>query len=305
MKRLIVLLLTLMLAGCSSIKLTNEAKNGVSLTAGAEFDPATLVDVKEGTEVSYELAGNKYIITSGEETKEVPITYELTEIDGTLPVDLSIFYSDSTKLAKASYVFNEDETVMTVTDENGSFDVPVHVNYPSYTIADNIEIDTYVGYDINDFVTADEGVEITSTIDEENSTLNITLAKNNWTVNETREATLTNSSPYPIAYSSLYMYNGLRFDAPNQYYVFLSDNTAFGFHTDMDDKWACTYDANMMHCDHMGDSSYYFEGDYFYNNVNELNRGATKNVPGSYFLYEKVTDIDFIEDMISKPYQWN
>ena len=137
MKKLIILLLTLVLVGCSSatLKLTSEAKNGVSLTAGAEFDPATLVDVKEGTEVNYELNGNKYIITSGEEVEEVPITYELMEIDGTLPVDLSVFYSDSDKLAKATYVFNEDETVMTVTDENGSFDVPIHVNYPSILLS--------------------------------------------------------------------------------------------------------------------------------------------------------------------------
>lgn len=291
MKKLIILLLVLILVGCSSstLKLTNEAKNGITLTAGSNFDPTTLIEAKEGTEVNYELAGNKYIITSGEDVKEVPITYELMEIDGTLPVDLSIFYSDSAKLAKATYVFNDDETVMTVTDENGSFDVPVHVNYPTYTIADNIEIDTYIGYDINDFVTADEDVEITSELDEENSTLNITLTKNYWTVNETREVTLTNSSPYPITYRSMYMYNGLRFDGTEQTYTFI-DETHILAHSDYDGSdWSITVENDTLIDDEDGyKRSFYIEGDYLYDYVDGLNRGAQKNVPGSYYLFQRV-----------------
>lgn len=287
MKRLIILLLTLILAGCSSatLKLTSEAKNGVSLTAGAEFDPATLVDVKEGTEVNYELDGNKYIITAGEEVEEVPITYELMEIDGTLPVDLSVFYSDSTKLAKASYIFNEDETIMTVTDENGSFDVPIHVNYPTYTITDNIEIDKYIGYDINDFVTADEGVEITSTIDEENSILNITLTKNNWTVNETREATLTNSSPYPMKFETLYMYSGgIKFDSPGEYITILSDSEAVGEFLPTGERWDIkisgnTFSDNLL--ERNGNRSFRIEGDYLYDWLDY-------NGPGTYVLRKRV-----------------
>lgn len=287
MKKLIILLLTLVLVGCSSatLKLTSEAKNGVSLTAGAEFDPATLVDVKEGTEVNYELNGNKYIITSGEEVEEVPITYELMEIDGTLPVDLSVFYSDSDKLAKATYVFNEDETVMTVTDENGSFDVPIHVNYPSYTIVDNIEIDTYVGYDINDFVTADEGVEITSTLDEENSTLNITLIKNNWIVNETKEATLTNSSPYPMKFESVYMYSGgIKFDAPGEYLTILSDTEAIGEYPPTGERWNIKVSGNTFSDNadgRDGNRSFRIEGDYLYDWLDY-------NGPGTYVLYKRV-----------------
>lgn len=287
MKKLIILLLTLVLVGCSSttLKLTSEAKNGISLTAGAEFDPATLVDAKEGAEVNYELAGNKYIITAGEEVEEIPVTYELMEIDGTLPVDLSVFYSDSAKLAKATYVFNEDETIMTVTDENGSFDVPIHVNYPAYTIADDIEIDTYVGYDINDFVTADEDIEITSTIDEENSTLNITLTKNNWTVNETKEVTLTNSSPYPMKFETLYMYSGgIKFDSPGEYLTILSDTEAIGEYPPTGERWNIKVSGNTFSDNEDGRDgtrSFRIEGDYLYDWLDY-------NGPGTYVLRKRV-----------------
>lgn len=289
MKKLIILLLTLVLVGCSSatLKLTSEAKNGVSLTAGAEFDPATLVDAKEGTEINYELAGNKYIITSGDKKEEVPVTYELMEIDGTLPVDLSVFYSDSAKLAKATYVFNDDETVMTVTDENGSFNVPIHVNYPTYTIADNIEIDTYIGYDINDFVTADEGVEIASELDEENSSLNITLSKNNWSVNETKEVTLTSSSPYPMTFVSRYGWNGVMLPFDGIYkFTFNSetDIVTWSAYTGIfnsrieDDIIITDYEACKFKID--GDKMYYC--------IDGLGRGPERNVPGSYYYLERV-----------------
>lgn len=291
MKKLIILLLTLALFGCSSttLKLTKEAKNGISLTAGAEFDPSTLVEVKEGADVNYELAGDKYVITSGEEIQEVPVTYELMEVDGTLPVDLSKFYSDSSKLAKVSYVFNEDETVMTVTDENGepySFDVPVHVYYPSYTIADNIEIDTYVGYDINDFVTVDEDVAVTAELDEENSVLNITLTKNNWSVNESKEVVLTNSNPYPMKFSSLYMYSGgIEFPAKGQYITILSDTNAEGYFAPTGEKWDVAVSGNTFDDSKTttGGSkrSFRIDGDYLYDHLDY-------NGPGTYFLYKRV-----------------
>lgn len=292
MKKLITLLLALALFGCSSttLKLTNDAKNGVSLTAGVEFDPSTLVEVKEGTEVNYELAGNKYVITTGEEIEEVPVTYELMEIDGTLPVDLSKFYSDSSKLAKVSYVFNEDETVMTVTDENGepfSFDVPIHVYYPSYIIADNIEIDTYVGYNINDFVTADEGVEITSTLDEENSVLNITLTKNDWSVNESKEVILSSSSPYPMKFVSRYAWNGTELPFDGKYKFTFNSPTDVEAWSAYIGNFDVTVDGDVM-TDEYEACKFKIEGDKMYYCIGGLGRGVERDVPGSYYYLERV-----------------
>lgn len=211
MKKIIAMMtVALLMTACSSKLMT--LKEGVSKETTVTFSslPSSeeLVTVDEETTVSEELAGDKYIITAvkGEKTEmlELPVTFETVDIDGTLPVDLSQFYSNPDKLAKISYVLNEDETVMTVTDENSeephSFDVPVNVIYPSYTIEGNITIDTYTGYDINDFVTADEGVEIASTLDEENSTLNITLSKNNWTETFNKEVTIIDTNPFPLYY---------------------------------------------------------------------------------------------------------
>lgn len=208
-KILTFLLITLLLTGCKMMKLNDGVTEDTPVSFTNLPDAKELVTVDEETTTSEELAGDKYIITAvkGEKTEvlELPVTFEAVDIDGTLPVDLSQFYSNSDKLAKISYVFNDDETVMTITDENGeepySFDVPVNVIYPSYTIANDITIDTYIGYEISDFVTAEEGVEISHKLDSETSVLNITLSKNDWLVNENVPVTLTSSEPqYPIKY---------------------------------------------------------------------------------------------------------
>lgn len=208
-KILTFLLIALLLTGCKMMKLNDGVTEDTPVSFTNLPDAKELVTVDEETTISEELAGDKYIITAvkGEKTEvlELPVTFEAVDIDGTLPVDLSQFYSNPDKLAKLSYEFNEDETVMTITDENGeepySFDVPVNVIYPSYTIADDITIDTYIGYEISDFVTTEEGVEISHKLDSETSVLNITLSKNDWLVNENVPVTLTSSEPqYPIKY---------------------------------------------------------------------------------------------------------
>lgn len=223
-KILLITISILLLAGCST-KLSS-VKEGVeeniTLLAGNIPEASELVEVKEGVELSEELAGNKLIVVATKddkaETTEFNIEYETVNLDGTAKVDLSQFYTDPAKLSKVSYSFNDDETIMTVTDENGeeanTFDVPVSVSYPSYTVAEDITIDTYVGYDINDFVTADEGVEVTSKLNE--NILTITLSKGIWSETLEKEVTLEDSSPmtihklakthgYPIVYSG----NGL------------------------------------------------------------------------------------------------
>ena len=208
-KILTFLLITLLLTGCKMMKLNDGVTEDTPVSFTNLPDAKELVTVDEETTTSEALAGDKYIVTAvrGEKTEvlEFPVTFEAVDIDGTLPVDLSQFYSNSDKLAKISYVFNDDETVMTITDENGeephSFDVPVNVIYPSYTIENDITIDTYTGYEISDFVTAEEGVEVTSVLNEDSSTLSITLSKNEWEVTENVAVTLSSSEPqYPIKY---------------------------------------------------------------------------------------------------------
>lgn len=210
-KILLILITTILMMGCTSKLITlNEGVNkDTPITFGSIPSTEELVTADEETVITEELMGDRYIITAtkGEkvETQEFAVEFETIDVDGTLPVDMNQFYSNPERLAKVSYIFSEDETTMTVTDENGeephSFDVPVNVIYPSYTIAENITIDTYTGYEITDFVTTEEGVEISHELDSENSVLNITLSKNDWSVNESVPVTLTSSEPqYPIKY---------------------------------------------------------------------------------------------------------
>lgn len=149
MKKLsIILLMVLMLTGCAS-KLM-KFKEGITEETTVELSdlPAweELVDIEEGTVLNVELLGDKYIIKAAKDERteimEFPVEFETVTIDGTLQADMSVFYSDPAKLSKVSYAYNEDETIMTITDENGdepySFDVSVKVQYPSYSIADDI-----------------------------------------------------------------------------------------------------------------------------------------------------------------------
>lgn len=259
MKKIIAIIsIALLMTACSS-KLMS-LKEGVSKETTVTFSslpsPEELVTVDEETTISEELVGDKYIITAikGEKTEvlEFPVTFEAVDIDGTLPVDLSQFYSNPDKLAKISYVFNEDETMMTITDENGeephSFDVPVNVIYPSYTIADDITIDTYTGYDINDFVTADEGVEVTSELNE--NILTITLSKGIWVETLEKEVTLEDSSPmtihklakthgYPIVYKSNILQLTLTFNDSSSVTVYQTENKGYVNGT-------VTYDENSI-----------------------------------------------------------
>ena len=209
-KLLLILITTILMVGCTSklITLNEGVSKDTPITFGSIPSTEELVSADEETVITEELAGDKYIITATKgdkvETQEFTVDFETIDIDGTLPVDMNQFYSNPDKLAKVSYLISADETTMTVTDENGeephSFDVPVNVIYPEYTIAENITIDTYVGYDINEFVTAEEGVEVVSELDEENSLLNITLSKNDWINNVKKEVTIINSNPYPLNY---------------------------------------------------------------------------------------------------------
>ena len=298
MKKIIVIItIALFMTACSSKLMT--LKEGVSKETTVTFSSLPsleeLVTVDEETTTSEELAGDKYIITAvkGEKTEvlELPVTFEAVDIDGTLPVDLSQFYSNPDKLAKISYVFNEDETVMTITDENGeephSFDVLVNVIYPSYTIADDITIDTYTGYDVNNFVTADEGVEITSTLDEENSALNITLSKNSWSVNETKEVTLTNSSPYPMTFVSVSAYNGTWDPFEGVYKFKFNSPTDVEAWSSYIGNYNVTVNGDVM-TDEWEACKFKIDGDKMYYCIDGLGRGPERNVPGSYYYLERV-----------------
>lgn len=294
MKKLLLILLTaLLLTGCKVMKLNDGVTKDTPVSFASIPSAEELVTVDEETTLSEELAGDKYIITAtkGEkvETMEFPVTFDTIDVDGTLPVDLAQFYSNKDKLANLTYTFNDEETIMTITDNNNeephTFDVPVNVIYPTYSVAEDITIDTYVGYDINEFVSTEEGVEVTSVLDEENSTLSITLSKNDWSVNETVPVTLTSSEPqYPLNYKMLgitspdgvYHPNDrqcwIRFDSATsgQIGCVLNDYTA-NFVSDPDTS-ILKYGVETV-------LKYWFEDEYFYfTKLNDSRYGTAKYI---------------------------
>ena len=275
-KLLLILLLVFLATGCTSklMTLNDGVSNETPVTFGALPATEELVTADEETVITEELMGDRYIITAtkGEkvETQEFTVDFETIDIDGTLPVDMNQFYSNPERLAKVSYVFSEDETTMTVTDENGeephSFDVPVNVIYPEYTIANDITIDTYIGYEITDFVTVEEGVEISHELDSENSVLNITLSKNDWSVNESVPVTLTSSEPqYPIKYLAYKQVDsaGYVYDLSNEgsYIIFDTETTGRAGNPANNAYGTITYDNQYIY-NQRHKYKYWIDGEY-------------------------------------------
>lgn len=100
-KILTFLLITLLLTGCKMMKLNDGVTEDTPVSFTNLPDAKELVTVDEETTTSEELAGDKYIITAVKvektEVLEFPVTFETVDIDGTLPVDLSQFYSNPDK----------------------------------------------------------------------------------------------------------------------------------------------------------------------------------------------------------------
>lgn len=234
-KVLLILFAILLLTGCKKIEL-----NEKSIAYTKDYDPITnLKNLPESSTITTELAGDELIYTIVTEDKTTTLSQvveynETIDIDGTSDIDLSLFYDVTSKVKE--YDLNEDKTILTITDENSTFDIPVNLVYPAYTIKQDITIDTYVGYDINEFVTVDDkDVIVTSELDEDNSLLNIVLTKNDWVLTESVSVTLTSSEPqYPIKYVFVNQVDAEgyvnTYKAGEAFFMFTSENEGYTDH---------------------------------------------------------------------------
>lgn len=129
-------------------------------------------------------------------------------IDATEKIDPSIYLDNLDKDAKVSYEIKNNEMVITVTNgkKTTDFNIPVEVNEPKVSIDRHIEVDKYVGYDLEQYIHEDEGVTHTTNFDEDTGKLSVTFKKGEWTTTLEDDVTVLDSNPinkWPKTYSCI------------------------------------------------------------------------------------------------------
>ena len=131
---------------------------------------------------------------------------EVVTIDATSKIDPYDYLKDVDEDAKVNYSIEDNTMTITVSkdDETKTFEVPIEIEEPNVSIDENIVVDKYVGYNIEDYIHEDEGVSHTTTFDEETGNLSVTFTKGEWTTTLDSKVTVEDSTPkevFPKVYS--------------------------------------------------------------------------------------------------------
>ena len=128
---------------------------------------------------------------------------EVITIDATSKIDPYDYLKDVDEDAKVNYSIEDNTMIITVSkdDETKTFEVPIEIEEPNVSIDENIVVDKYVGYNIEDYIHEDEGVSHTTTFDEETGNLSVTFTKGEWTKTLESTVEVTDSEPWPKMYS--------------------------------------------------------------------------------------------------------
>lgn len=196
-------------------------------------------------------------------------TTEPITIDATEKLDPSIYLKNLDKNATVDYEIKNNELIISVTrgDKTTDFNVPVQVNEPKVSIDRHIEVDKYVGYDLEQYIHEDEGVTHTIDFDEDTGKLSVTFTKGEWTTTLEDGVTVTDSNPvnnWPKTYTCCFS-----IEKGCNYLLTLNEDGTFKDQaTDIEwsDTGRYTYD---------GKNNWFFD----YNNSNDLNASGN---------YEKV-----------------
>ena len=120
-------------------------------------------------------------------------------IDITQPINVEDYLKDVKEGTEVTYDFDEANSKLTIYltkgDKTETLEPEVTIVYPRVDIPDDITIDTYTGYDINKLVSAEDGVTLTSSLDEANGQLTITYTKGDYTNTVVKNVTVTSSDP--------------------------------------------------------------------------------------------------------------
>ena len=122
---------------------------------------------------------------------------ETVTIDATEKLDPTVYLKDLDKNATVDYEIKDNEMVITLTKGNKTKDItiPVEVNEPKVSVDRHIEVDKYVGYDLEQYIHEDEGVTHTINFDEDTGKLSVTFKKGEWSTTLEDNVTVTDSNP--------------------------------------------------------------------------------------------------------------
>lgn len=122
---------------------------------------------------------------------------ETVTIDATEKIDPSIYLKNVDKDATINYEIKNNEMAITVTkgDKTENINIPVQVNEPKVSIDRHIEVDKYVGYDLEQYIHEDEGVTHTTNFDEDTGKLSVTFTKGEWSTTLEDDVTVLDSNP--------------------------------------------------------------------------------------------------------------
>ena len=189
---------------------------------------------------------------------------EAVTIDATEKIDPKDYLKDLDKDATVDYEIKGNEMIITLTkgDKTKDITIPVEVNEPKVSVDRHIEVDKYVGYDLEQYIHEDEDVTHTINFDEDTGKLSVTFTKGEWTTTLEDDVTVLDSNPinkWPKVYTCCDSIDGncdsvLTLNEDGTF----KDKDGFGW----SDTGKYTYDGN---------NNWFFN----YNNSNDLN--ATGN----------------------------
>ena len=181
---------------------------------------------------------------------------EVVTLDASAKVNPSDYLEDVVEGAKVSYTISDNVMTITVSkdDKTESFEVPVEIEEPNVSIDENITIDTYVGYDIEDYIHEDKGVSHTTNFNEESGDLSVTFTKGEWSTTLDSKVEVTSSEPeevWPKNYNCIdsngyFIYRSL---LGNGRYTATADSLTVGgtYTYDGVNSWTLQEDGYLLH----------------------------------------------------------
>ena len=115
-------------------------------------------------------------------------------IDLTQEFDVNTILENVKEDTEVSYELDKENSKIIISltrnNETETLEKEVTILEPQYTIKDDIKFNPYLDYNINDFITVDEGVKINHTVDTKTSKITFNLSKGIWSKTVEKEFTI-------------------------------------------------------------------------------------------------------------------